>query len=199
MKANLKSLRFRDPKTGNECGIELNIDTLSVLNEQLQIEVYGWHTNYKDKKRTEEIYMVEYLASEDRILVKRNNEVVARINLETSTDYKRTNNLPDNFENLDGPKAFDAVCGIMDNSSDIVGLINNIPAVDPIFGCILKSGISTTIGQIVKCHKNVSKGASVRKKISDILKCLGANKMSMLAKFTTRALKCMLFLGWDIF
>lgn len=200
MKTTLKSLRFRDPKTGDECSIELGFDTLSILDDTIEFEVRGWYYHRRENFRAEESFTVLYDANDNCIYIKRFGEKdVAKINLEDRPYRNEQNTLPNDFEDLEGPQAFDAVCKLMDDSSELERIIKGIPAVDPIFGCIIKSGISTTVGQIVKCSKTVAKDSKLRRKIRDILKCLGVNKLSMLAQFTMRAIRCMLMAGWDIF
>ena len=88
---------------------------------------------------------------------------------------------------------------IIGDNSSIEEILSHIPAGDPLLGCLLKAGIVTTLGQVIKCHhKTQLNGADerLRKKIWNIIRCLGANSQTMLAKASLRTVKCWLALGF---
>ena len=73
--------------------------------------------------------------------------------------------------------------------------IQMIPT-DPIFGCLVKAGISTTVGQSIKWY---NKTASIRpyfKRIRETIKCLGANAGRIIITATGRTFLCMVTMGF---
>jgi hypothetical protein len=193
MKTTIKSYHFRNPKNGDICSLELNFNAFALLDEKIEFEIKGNYYSADENISKEVLFLVQYDDEQNCIKIKYNATTIARINLNDNIS------ITNNFDDLDAQDAFDEIYALMDDSSAIESVINDLPAVDPIFGCIIKSGLSTTIGQIIKCNKQVPKDSNFRKKLRPILDCLGKNKYTMLSKFTLRTLKCMLFFGWDIF
>jgi hypothetical protein len=85
--------------------------------------------------------------------------------------------------------------GAIDRAGD---LIDFIPAGEPVLGCLIKAGISTTLGQMVQCYHQlpVERAETTKQKIWQMLRCLGVNGHVMLAKAGLRTLRCWLTAGF---
>lgn len=74
----------------------------------------------------------------------------------------------------------------------IEAIIDQIPAVDPLLGCLLKGAISASVGQTIRCYGKLEpRHETVRQKLRAIAACLGENVWGMLGRATYRALRCM--------
>lgn len=74
----------------------------------------------------------------------------------------------------------------------IEAIIDQIPAVDPLLGCLLKGAISASVGQLIRCHGQLTpRDETTRQKLRAIAACLGKNVWGMLGRATYRALRCM--------
>ncbi len=74
----------------------------------------------------------------------------------------------------------------------IEAIIEQIPAIDPLLGCLLKGAISASVGQIIRCYGKLEpRHESIRHKLRAIALCLGENVVGMLGRATYRALRCM--------
>lgn len=72
-------------------------------------------------------------------------------------------------------------------------LIQYIPLPDPVFGCLLKAGLSTVVGQLAKC---IYSTREIReRRIRATFRCLGDHGMDMLSTAARRTLWCMIRLG----
>lgn len=73
--------------------------------------------------------------------------------------------------------------------------IHLIPT-DPFFGCLIKAGISTTLGQAVRCYRETAEAAGTAiERIRATIRCLGDNLLGMLTTATIRTLRCMVLGG----
>lgn len=73
-------------------------------------------------------------------------------------------------------------------------LIHLIPT-DPFLGCIVKSAVSTTIGQIIRCWRTAPKGDSISQLARDIGSCLPEYGLRMAFTFLYRAGRCAVLVG----
>lgn len=67
---------------------------------------------------------------------------------------------------------------------------------DPVIGCLIKAGVSTSIGQTMSCYREAEYAKSTRMRIKRTIECLGDNLLSMVFTATARTLKCMVMLGF---
>lgn len=77
----------------------------------------------------------------------------------------------------------------------ILKLIDAVPAFDPIFGCALKAGISSTLGQTIACNEIVGSDGPVRQRAWRIIRCLGGHIGGIFSHTLWRAVRCMGSLG----
>jgi hypothetical protein len=77
-----------------------------------------------------------------------------------------------------------------------------LPVPDPLLGCILKSGITSTIGQVIRCNNSVllSRDGDAQlpaaERVRLILRCLQANAGQIMKKAFWRTLRCWVTLGF---
>ena len=74
--------------------------------------------------------------------------------------------------------------------------IQGMPVPEPAFGCLIKAGISTTVGQLIRCHNRHRTIAQRGTRAWQIVKCLGVNAPGMKIKAALRTLGCWLSLGF---
>jgi hypothetical protein len=67
---------------------------------------------------------------------------------------------------------------------------------DPVVGCLVRSGISATVGEIVSCKNATSEEKWYRRRLSAMGRCLKAGAGSMLLKTGARALRCVARAGF---
>lgn len=79
----------------------------------------------------------------------------------------------------------------------IEAIIGQIPAIDPLLGCLLKGAISASVGQTIRCYAQLEpEHETIRQKLSAVAACLGNNVWGMLGRATYRALRCMVAGGF---
>lgn len=74
--------------------------------------------------------------------------------------------------------------------------IQSLPVPEPAFGCVIKAGISTTVGQMIRCHNRHRMIEQRRSRAWEIVKCLGINAPGMTIKAALRTLGCWLTFGY---
>ena len=72
-------------------------------------------------------------------------------------------------------------------------IIENLPAVDPILGCLLKSAASTAVGQTIRCWRKVRDDFQGAVNVArQVAKCLKEHGWQIAATFVFRAARCIL-------
>lgn len=71
-----------------------------------------------------------------------------------------------------------------------------IPVPDPVFGCLLKAGLTTTLGQTMKCYDQVKGASGGFRRVRRVFVCLAENGVGMIWTATSRSLRCMAMLGF---
>ncbi|HEV7680920.1 MAG TPA: hypothetical protein VGO68_02270 [Pyrinomonadaceae bacterium] len=74
-------------------------------------------------------------------------------------------------------------------------LIHIIPT-DPFLGCLIKSAVSTTIGQVIRCWGSTERGLSFSSMAKSIGACLREHSLRMAFTFIYRAGRCSILLGF---
>lgn len=85
---------------------------------------------------------------------------------------------------------------LADEESAVAQIIDRIPPIlagDPILGCLIRSGISASVGQIILCKSHTEGEAWVRPRLRAVGHCLTESMPDMCAKAVYRAAKCMVF------
>lgn len=94
-------------------------------------------------------------------------------------------------------QAWDVICEAY-SGSPIEKAIQAIPT-DPSIGCLIKAGVSTTVGQTMECYnESYSEDDRLYQRIKQTIKCLGHNSISMILTASARTLRCIVMLGCDV-
>lgn len=91
-----------------------------------------------------------------------------------------------------------ADAGVIEHAIGAYGietLIHIIPT-DPFLGCLIKSAVSTTIGQIIRCWGSTEKGLPISRLANSIGGCLRDYSVRMALTFMYRAGRCSILLGF---
>jgi hypothetical protein len=102
---------------------------------------------------------------------------------------------------IKGITAFEMPIQELFNEESIVGrAIEKVHAsfilVDPIVGCLVRSGLSVAVGQILKCKAESITEKWLHPRLSSIAKCLRKNIPNMLVKTALRAGRCVFRAGF---
>ena len=88
----------------------------------------------------------------------------------------------------------------LDELFDESQLIDRIPSFvfggDPMLGCLVRSGLSASIGQIISCRNETAGVEWVRPRMSEIARCVRGNVPNLCATAAFRAARCSLSLGF---
>lgn len=91
-------------------------------------------------------------------------------------------------------QAWDAISNAY-SGSPIEETIQAIPT-DPIFGCLIKAGVSTTVGQTMSCYnESYDAEGGLPARIRQTIICLGQNSIWMILTASTRTLRCIMMAG----
>jgi hypothetical protein len=99
----------------------------------------------------------------------------------------------------DGPQIDKVAEAVESGLGDYVaGLIDAMPVPDPIFGCLLKAGISSTIGQAIACTEVVGLEGAVRQVVWRLARCMRDHIGGILTRTLWRTARCIVTLGMPI-
>lgn len=185
--ADLGTKSFRD-ENGNIYEVNLSLNDAAVMDDNLEMIVTGSYREAgADIPMTAE-FLIRLNPSEDTLEIYFENERRAVIHLRELVDFD-----PDAFESLEMEEAWTTIAGILEDGGDALSAaIDSVPVPDPVFGCLLRAGISTAAGQIVSCYMAFRQVENIRQRIAHVLRCLSVNSLVMLSKFTWRTFKCAL-------
>jgi hypothetical protein len=168
---------------------EVNLDDAAIMEDSLAIDIEAstrelsgetWSEWYPIKLR------VEVRTAEEQAVLLYEDRVVGRISLRTD--------VPEN-DNFDGDgmdvEAEDAALAPALSEFDWAEAIDAIPAVDPVFGCLIRGAASTVIGQAIRCWKQVGVQDELRDRTWKVLGCLRESGTKMAFTFVCRAGMCM--------
>ncbi|KDM93377.1 hypothetical protein [Photobacterium galatheae] len=91
---------------------------------------------------------------------------------------------------------FIPITELFQGESQAEQFIENMPPLifgDPILGCLMRSGLSALIGEILSCKDNTSEVDMLHERLLAICRCLRAKSNTITIKITLRAMKCMCF------
>ena len=185
--ADLGTKSFRD-ENGNIYEVNLSLNDAAVMDDNLEMIVTGSYREAGADIPLKAEFLIRLNPSEDALEIYFENERRAVIKLAELSGFN-----PDEFENLEMEEAWATITEIMEDGGDAISaMIDSIPVPDPVFGCLLRAGISTAAGQIVSCYMAFHQVANIRSRIAHVLRCLSVNSLVMLSKFTWRTFKCAL-------
>jgi hypothetical protein len=191
------SARIADPKSEQIYEIELAIDQLAALRETLSVEITARRQFRGDKPH--EIGAKLSLDFERRVIVVEiAGEEVGQISLNAEGIVEADDADVDGREEFFG-SAWRAVRdSILTEGGDPVAdavedIIEAVPAVDPVLGCLLRGAISAVVPQIIRCYRDIApQHPGSWFLLGAIGRCLGEHGWRMLGRASWRAFRCMM-------
>lgn len=180
-----KMTGYRIKRGDSEYEIDIDFKDAAIMEEQIEFEITARSRSLPDGDWLESSASVRMVFEEfgPVALVQIGDSEEIRINL-AQVDM----GLYTSFE-----EAWQKVLDACDGNA-LEQAIQAIPG-DPVLGCLIKAGISTTVGQTMRCYNECSGVEALRRRIRATIKCLGDNFVGMIFTATTRAFKCMILLG----
>lgn len=166
-----------------------DLDDAAIMNDQLRLSVAGSVRQLPDGEWRKET--IELLGDFGRSVIELRvrNRPIATVPL--------TLPLPDITDFLGNGSDISADDMILDQALEpavIEELIHLIPT-DPLFGCLVKGAISTTIGQTIRCWRTTRREAPISQRIRDIAGCLREYGLRMALTFMYRVGRCVALAG----
>ena len=187
----LKKIKFRHPN-GAECKVKLDLNDTAIMDDCLEMEVGGKFRQGPDEEWIKRKFTVRFNAEINAIEILHDGEVIGTIVLDAVGDF-----IARELDELPAPEAWEKIREMFEDGGALIDeLIQSIPVPDPIFGCLIKAGLSTAIGQLLECNTIVPVRETAKQRIWELLRCLGFNSLPMISKFTFRTLRCAVSFGW---
>lgn len=169
-----------------EYELDLNVDDAAIMDDALAIEVTarrrpvggsgGWQ---------EETLRAEFDWEEQEVRIKRRDVLVHTFDIRRLMEIENPDHTPDG-------DLFDE--GVGELSEAVETCITAFPT-DPFVGCLLKAGLSTAIGQAIRCYGSRDAELDWRGTTRHVFSCLKRNGLRMLGVAGRRVLFCSLSLG----
>lgn len=118
--------------------------------------------------------------------------------LEISHDDKPVGSIPldrDVEPSDEIPEWQDIIAGLSE-SDPIETIIDSIPAIDPILGCVIRGSVSATVGQFLRCWPQCRDVSDFRERARGLAGCLGANFWRIVGTAMLRIGKCVVKAGF---
>jgi hypothetical protein len=171
--------------TSGDYEYELDIDLkdAAIMQNQAEFEVAARRRHRREREWQEESVTLRFDLAEGVAQVLYRDEEVGRIDLSQI-------DIP---EDTPAEIAWEMIAEAWEGSL-IEEVIQSIPT-DPVVGCLLKAGISTTVGQTIRCYRQAVDVPSLSGRIRQTLLCLGDNTLRMIMTATARTLRCVVLAG----
>jgi hypothetical protein len=192
----LCSYTFQD-KERNSYSLELDFDDSAIMEKAARVTVMGIMTSARTKKITPAEFTVALEFDKGpQITISIKEEVLAVIHLQQVGKY-----LEGVFDDVG--LVWDRILDVLNATGTAERLIAAIPT-DPVFGCLIKAGISTTVGQLLRCYRECRDAPDWKERdapnwketVYYVAHCLGTNSARMLMTAIWRTGRCALFAGF---
>lgn len=167
----------------HEYELDIDLKDAAIMQNRVEFEVAARRRHLREDAWEQESVTLRFDFEERVAQVLYRGEEIGRIDLSRI-------DLP---EDMPAEAAWSMIADAWDGSP-IEQMIQMIPG-DPVVGCLLKAGISTTVGQTIRCYGQAAGARSFRERIKETLRCLGQNTIRMILTATARTLRCMVLLG----
>lgn len=175
--------------------LELGIDRIAALRDDLTIEIAARSYSSTGDGGVSIQAAVTLDLERHEIVIEVEGAEIGRIPLD-ATEVSDADDA--DVEGADARRAWEILVENLFQADDdptaetIEAIIDRMPAVDPLLGCLLKGAISASVGQLIRCHGQLTpRDETTRQKLGTIAACLGKNVWGMLGRATYRALRCM--------
>lgn len=180
----------RTVRQGNrEYRIAADLDDAAIVDDALRIAIQAAVRDVPDGNWVEESVELVVSVRLSNVQVSVHGQVVATVPLNLPLDDV-TDFLGNGLDILKDDGLIEHAIG----PAGIEQLIHLIPA-DPLFGCIVKSAVSTVVGQTIRCWRASSNAKAFRDRIRDIGSCLREYGLRMALTFMYRAGRCAVLAG----
>lgn len=199
-----------------EYAIELEIDRLAALRRELSVEIRAIKLGPNSQQLTATLTLDP---DAHEIIVEIEGEEIGRIPIEAQGIVEANDAEADSVEidphdmtpldtdsiqddrNEYADRAWAMISEYLEGGDSegaaIEAIIDSIPAIDPLLGCLLKGGISATAGEIITCYKEIPREVErLRSRLKFVAKCVGGKAWRILARATYKAGRCMVFGGF---
>ncbi|ODU22090.1 MAG: hypothetical protein ABS87_03375 [Sphingomonas sp. SCN 67-18] len=198
--ARILSQRFTDPRTGHVYQVALDFDRIAALRENLSIGISAVRLPTDDAPGMELAATLNVDLAQGVIEIEIDGEVAGRISLNhgdfAARELDDSGDAPDYAEDV-WHRLKDYLMSDHEGGPDalIEGAIQSLPVPDPVLGCLLKAGLSTTIGQAIRCHFEIRERETLARRARALARCLAANSGTMIGRIIRRTIRCALFAG----
>ena len=179
--------------------LEFDLDDKAIMEDRISVDILARVVNpYGQEFRVALTVEIDY--REFLVTVKNGDHILFRRSFH---DLRAL--LPEWDEcGPDGPPEdvyFDALDTLGEVVNENIGgvveeIIAAIPVPDPILGCMLKAGVSATIGQAVTCNQHARR-EGFRQRIREIAACLIDNAGGIFSRAAWRLSRCIATLGFN--
>ncbi|WP_084419323.1 hypothetical protein [Henriciella litoralis] len=176
---------YRLVKEEYEYELSLDLDDQAIMEDQLSIDVIARRRHIKEAEWIEVKVTLKFEFPKPIVRVFVEDKHIGDINLD--------------FIRIDGGDDLGPDWDPLESAYEGTPLENAIELipVDPVFGCLIKAGISTTLGQSIRCYDRAREThEGFRQRIRETFVCLGDSSVLMIMRATARTFRCMIMLGF---
>ncbi len=174
---------------GREYRIEVDFDDAAITQDSAPFEIRAAFRDLGQKDWNEISLTIDLRYAEGVLVVRQGEREIGRIPLDLALAPAEEPTGTDIDIDADSALIEDAL-----GAKAVEELIHLIPS-DPIFGCIVKSAVSTAVGQIIRCWRQVGKAENFKDKAYRVGACLRDYGARMALTFMWRAGRCAATLG----
>ena len=206
--AYFKSCKFVS-RGGDEYQLDLDLNDEAIMRNHVEFVVAGTVRKGASGRTIHAQFTVRLNVPDNRIEVIHQDQIVGTIylarpdiNQVADVDEPETLQLREHIDNT-----WERICAFLEEGGreSIERIIDNIPAVDPVFGCLIRAALSTAIGQLLKCYaqdrpieedlRHREGEINRRRQAMRVLECLKNNLLAIGSRFAMRFWKCFAFGG----
>lgn len=192
--APIKTITFT--RDGKRYDVQISLDDQAIMNDRLTFEVSAKVTP-PDGPPFEKALALELDLVNRRGAILDGDERLHEFEF-SDVDVRMSDGVetPGGM-NKDSGLGTDAVGDFVGESigRQIEAIIEAMPVPDPILGCALKAGISSTLGQALTCNEMVGPDGPMRRRLWAIARCMADHGGGLLTRTLWRGLRCMASLG----
>ncbi len=193
--ATLTKIAFERNDTLYELAVDFEdekiIEDLIVFNLEAQVTT-------SDKAQHKETLSIEINWDKYKVTIASGNEILKVFEF-SELDVRVSSE--DGSEFIPGMEEGELKDGVYDTVSEgidegISRIIDAMPVPDPIFGCLIKAGISSVVGQAIACNEVRGNYIQESNRFWQIVKCLREHLGGVASRTLWRTARCMIRMGF---
>lgn len=187
---SLGSHSFLDGE-GNKYTLKLEFDDAALMEDAVSVDITGT----KEAAGSAPIEVVFNVTLE---IGKRRRIVISHGDAEIGVIELPPDGVISDIELPEVPldQAWDRLKELLDRPELLEEIVQALPAGDPVFGCLIKAGISTSVGQVLRCYQDHRDNPDRRAIAFNVLHCLGAHSARMIMTAIWRTGRCAALAGF---